>query len=92
MIIRILGEGQYDLADDRVDELNVADARLEAAVVAGDTEAFTAALHALIGAVRTLGARLPDSALVASELVLPAEDSDLEHVRALLSDEGLIPG
>ena len=92
MIIRILGEGQYDLPDDRIDELNAADARLEAAVGSGDTEAFTAALDVLIGTVRALGARLPDSTLVASELVLPAEDSDLMHVRALLSDDGLIPG
>lgn len=92
MIIRILGEGQYDVPDARIDELNALDSRLEAAVGSGDTTAFTAALQALIGAVRALGARLPADTLVASELVLPAEDSDLEQVRALLSDEGLIPG
>ena len=28
MIIRILSEGQYDVADDRVDDLNALDTRL----------------------------------------------------------------
>ncbi|GAA3857393.1 PspA-associated protein PspAA [Amycolatopsis tucumanensis] len=92
MIIRILGQGQYDVADTRIDELNTLDTRLQTAVDAGDTEAFTAALQALVGTVRGLGVRLPDDTLVASELVLPGEDSDLEQVRALLTDEGLIPG
>ncbi|TNC24143.1 PspA-associated protein PspAA [Amycolatopsis alkalitolerans] len=92
MIIRILGQGQYDVAEDRIEELNTLDTELQVAVDAGDTAAFATALRALTGAVRKLGAQLPEDSLVASELVLPGEDSSLEHVRALLSDEGLIPG
>lgn len=92
MIIRILGRGQYDVADARLDALNVLDARLQTAVESDDQEAFSAALRALTGAVREFGTPVAEDVLVASELVLPGEDSDLAQVRTLLSDEGLIPG
>ena len=44
MIVRILGEGQYDVADEALDRLNELDAAVEAAVEAGDETAFAAAL------------------------------------------------
>jgi PspA-Associated protein len=49
-------------------------------------------LQALRDAVRRQGAPVPLESLVASELVLPAEDTSLDQVRALLAGEGLIPG
>ena len=42
MIVRILGEGQYDVADDALDRLNELDTALEAAVEAGDEAALRA--------------------------------------------------
>ena len=48
MIVRILGEGQYDVAETHLDRLNELDAAVEAAVSAGDTVSFTAALGALL--------------------------------------------
>ena len=92
MIIRILGEGQYDVADDQIDELNALDDQLLAAVESEDGEAFGKALNALLTSVRRLGTPVAQHALVTSELVLPDADTDLAQVRTLLSDEGLIPG
>ena len=94
MIVRIMGEGQWTLGDEHVDVLNSLDAGLEYAVEGGDQEAFNAALSDLLANVRALGNPLPDDTLAASDAVLPAADSDLDDVRALLadSDEGLIPG
>lgn len=92
MIVRILGEGQFEIADEHVGELDLLDARLQSAADAGDEAAFTAALQALRDAVRRHGGQVPADALVASELVLPAEDTSLDQVRALLAGEGLIPG
>jgi hypothetical protein len=92
MIIRILGEGQYQLPDAAIADLNVLDAELEAAVNAGDPGQFSAALGALLAAVRERGNAVPDDVITASNLVLPAPDSDLAEVAALLGDEGLIPG
>jgi len=92
MIIRILGEGQYELADGTLDQLNILDATLQAAVDAGDRAGFAAALRALLSAVRDRGTAVPDEVLTASDLVLPAPEAALQEVAALLGDEGLIPG
>lgn len=92
MIIRIFGEGQYEVADEHLDELNELDSALQEAVESADEQAFAAALHRLHEAVRRLGAHLPDDALTPSQLVLPDQDTDLRQVREMLSEEGLIPG
>jgi hypothetical protein len=71
MIVRIPGEGQFDVAGEHLGELNLLDARLQSAAEAGDEAAVTAALQALRDAVHRLGDPVPADALVASELVLP---------------------
>ncbi len=92
MIVRILGEGQWDVSDDRLPALNELDSAVEAAVEQGDRETFSQALDALLNAVREAGTPLPDESLEDSDLILPPSDATLEEVRELLSDEGLIPG
>ena len=92
MIVRILGEGQYDVADDALDRLNEYDAAVESAVEAGDTEAFTAALVTLLDGVRTVGVPHEVDSLDESDLILPPADASIDEVRALLRDDGLIPG
>ncbi|WP_405363540.1 hypothetical protein OG535_39700 [Kitasatospora sp. NBC_00085] len=92
MIMRILGEGQYEIADQHLQDLNELDSALQAAVDQGDEAAFATALSALLSAVRRLGTPLPDEVLKPSDLVLPDEGTSLSQVRILLSDEGLIPG
>ncbi|MET9835896.1 hypothetical protein ABZ078_42990 [Streptomyces sp. NPDC006385] len=92
MIMRILGEGQYEIAEEHLARLNELDSALQSAADAGDETAFTTALSALLDGVRTLGTPLPDETITPSELVLPDADTSLTQVRALLSDEGLIPG
>jgi hypothetical protein len=92
MIVRILGEGQWNVADDRLPALNELDSAVEAAVEQGDRETFSQALDALLNAVREAGSTLPAESLEDSDLILPPADATLEEVRELLSDEGLIPG
>lgn len=92
MITRILGEGQYEIAEEHLDHLNELDSALQAAATAGDEEAFASALSALLDAVRSRGTRVPDERITPSELVLPDEGTSLAQVSELLSDEGLIPG
>jgi hypothetical protein len=92
VIVRILGEGQRRVDDGAVDGLNALDDKLVAAVDAGDDEQFRAALSALLDQVREVGTPLPDDEIVPSDLVLPTSDASLAEVRALLGDDGLIPG
>jgi hypothetical protein len=92
MIVRILGVGQLELADDQLDGLNALDAEVEAAVEADDNEAFGAALAALLDGVRRAGTALAEDSLEDSDLILPPADATIAEVRELLSDDGLIPG
>ena len=92
MIVRILGEGQYDLSDDAVNALNDLDAQVESSVEGGDEDGFKTALTALLDGVRAAGApREPDS-LEPSDLILPMSDASLAEVRDMLRGDGLIPG
>jgi hypothetical protein len=92
MIVRILGEGQWRIEDGELAALNSLDDKVEAAVDAGDENAFRPALEELLAAVRRAGSQLGLEELVDSDLVLPPGDASLDEVRDLLSDDGLIPG
>ena len=92
MIVRILGEGQFDIDDAATSELNRLDTQLEAAVNRNDATAFTAALHGLLDQVRAQGSPLPVDTLEESDLILPPQDASMDEVRRMLTDEGLIPG
>ena len=92
MIVRISGEGQFDVPDGHVEELNRLDEDLTKAVDAGDEAQFKTTLEALLGSVRTAGEELPADFIGPSNLVLPSPDSSIHEVREVLGDEGLIPG
>ncbi len=92
MIVRILGEGQFDVSDAHMDGLNTLDAAVERTVDSGDVEAFTSALAALLDGVRSVGVAHDLDSLDESDLILPPSDASLDEVRQLLGDDGLIPG
>lgn len=91
MIVRVLGRGQFDVADETVDELNRIDDAIEQAVAAADQAALTSALTELVTAVRERGTPVADAELVDSDLILPGPDASLADVHAMLGDEGLVP-
>ena len=92
MIVRISGEGQFEVPEQFVAELNDVDETLAQAVAAGDEVTFRTALTTLLDRIRTVGKALPDESLLPSDAVLPAAGSSLAEVVAVLGDEGLIPG
>lgn len=92
MIVRILGEGQFDVPDSDLDRLNEFDDELTKAIETGDHDRFATALRTLLTAVRSHATPHDLDTLDQSDLVLPGPDSSLEQVRELLTEEGLIPG
>ena len=93
MIIRIVGEGQFELPDSALTTLDSFDDAVEQAVAAEDESALARALQVLHDAVIEAGTPLADDVLADSDLILPAADASLQEVETLLndSDEGLIP-
>ncbi len=92
MIVRILGEGQFDVPDESVGALNELDAALESSIAADDEDSFRTSLAALLSSVRDHGAPHDADSLDESDLILPPGDATLDEVRLMLSDDGLIPG
>ena len=92
MILRILGEGQLEVSDEALLELNELDDVLINAVEKGDEGRFHTALANLVNKVRAVGKPVADDHLGPSEYIIPGPDATLDEVRALLSEEGLIPG
>ena len=92
MIVRIIGEGQLELDERHLTELNELDDALTEAVDADDEARFGQSLTRLVERVRALGTPVPEDFLGGSDIILPGSGSDLAEVRALLGEEGLIPG
>jgi hypothetical protein len=91
VIVRILGEGQFEVGADAAARLTALDSELDAAVQADEEAAFRAALDASVRLVRESGTRVPDDAIVPADVILPFSDATLAEVRQLLAD-GKISG
>lgn len=91
MIVRVMGEGQYEVDDEVAKGLNELDEQAEQALQAEDEQRLSELLRRMAEAVRTNGARLPDDDLSPSEAIVPPEDLSLEEAHELFEGEGLIP-
>ena len=91
MIVRLMGEGQFEIDDEVAKGLNSLDEQAAAAVESGDEEQLGELLRRMAEAVRMNGTRVPDEELSASDAIVPPDDLSLEEARRLFEDEGLIP-
>jgi hypothetical protein len=91
VIVRIMGEGQYQVDDDTARKLNDLDEQVGSAVESGDEQQVRSLLKQLAQAVREGGEQLADADLSTSEAIVPPEDLSLDELRQLLEGEGLIP-
>jgi hypothetical protein len=91
VIVRLMGEGQYQLSDEAVSRLNQLDDDAQAAVEAEDEPKLDRLLDEMWGLVRNEGERLGDDDLSPSDALVPPSDMTLEETKRLLSTDGLIP-
>ena len=91
MIVRLMGEGQFEIDDEVAKGLNSIDEQAAAAVESGDEEQLGELLRRMAEAVRTNGTRVPDEELSASDAIVPPDDLSLDEARRLFEAEGLIP-
>jgi hypothetical protein len=92
VIIRIFGEGQYELPEPAVPRLDELDADTESALTAGDDARFHDAYDRLLEHIRTEGTRLSADDLRPSDLVLPPADTSITEAARELEALELIPG
>jgi hypothetical protein len=92
VIVRIATEGQYEIGDDDVSELNELDDAAVVACDAGDEGRFQSTYENLLDFVRSRGRALDEDELEGSDVILPPPDVSLAEAAAEFSGEGLIPG
>jgi hypothetical protein len=87
MIVRILGEGRYDVPDADLPAVEQLDAQLTDALDNDNAGEFDSTLTDLVALVRHTGTLLPADDLQTSGLVVPHEGSTLAEVKGLLAEE-----
>lgn len=88
MIVRISGEGQYELDDAAAHHLDALDTDLTDALHAGDEPRFHRGLHEAIGFIRSQGTPVAADQVVPSQVIIPPEDVTMEEARRFFSDDG----
>jgi hypothetical protein len=88
MIVRILGEGQYDIPESDRATFDALDVAVNEAVDRDDDAGFAEALAALIAEVRRTGTPLAADQFTSSDLVVPFSDATLAETKALLAEPG----
>jgi hypothetical protein len=92
MIVRLSGEGQFEVPDDLLEQLNEHDRRATEALDREDGADLGEHLRQIAELVRSSGRELADDELVTSAVVIPPSDLTLDEARRLMtSPEGLIP-
>jgi hypothetical protein len=92
VIVRISTEGQYEIDEGSIAQLNELDNAAVAACEDDDDASFRAAFGQLLELIRTQGRPLGEDELEGSDLILPPPDVSLEEAKEEFTGEGLIPG
>jgi PspAA-like protein len=91
VIVRIAGQGQYQVPAELVERLNELDNEAVAAVEAGDDARFHELFGQMVNLVQNDCEPLPDHEIAVSDVILPPPDLTFEEARAEFTGEGLIP-
>ena len=91
MIVRIMGEGQYRLAEDVLERVNELDNAVVAAVEADDEDAFHDSFEEMLDIIRSEGEHLGDDEIETSDVIVPPADTSMAEATAEFSGDGLIP-
>jgi len=91
MIVRISGEGQYELPDTDAERLNKLDNRAVSAAEQGDETGFGELWSQMLELVKTDGTELGGDELVESDVILPPRDISFAEAQGEFTGEGLIP-
>jgi len=90
MIVRILGEGQFEVESSLADRINAIDNKIVEHVNKGDRKEFKKDLARMISTIKEKGEPIDPVDIVPSDIIVPPEDLTLEEARKVFRGEGLI--
>ena len=95
MIVRLMGEGQYEIDTKHLDAVNKIDNNIVKIVSGKDEKVVAAAFKTeykkLSDYVRKNGKKIPNEILKPSDIIIPPADLTLEEARQIFKGDGLIP-
>lgn len=89
MIIRIMGEGQYQAPEFLCNELNKIDNRIVVLVSGGKAEEFRKELAKLISKIKEKGEAIDAKEILKSDIIVPPEDLSFEEAKAVFKGSGI---
>lgn len=81
MIVRIMGEDQYQLDEQAMRTIASLDNAMQEAILQDDQARFSQVLHQLVRFVQERGEVVPAEALVKSDVIIPSADMTLHEAR-----------
>jgi len=91
MIVRLMGEGQYELEKKHIDEVNKIDNNIVKIINKGDEEVFRSEFKKLSEYVRKNGKRISDEVIKPSEIIIPPSDLTLDEAKRIFAGDGIFP-
>ena len=92
MIIRIIGQGQFEIKSALLDDLNTIDNSIVEYVQKGDEGRYKELLSKMTGIIVREGKRVPDSEIIDSSVIVPPDDMTIEEARQVFTGEGIFKG
>ena len=90
MIVRLMGEGQYEFDKKHLNAINKIDNDIVKIVNDRDEIVFKAEFKKLIDYVRKNGKKIPAEIIKPSDIIIPPADITLEEANKIFRGEGLI--
>ena len=91
MIVRLMGEGQYELEKKHVDEVNKIDNNIVNIVNKGNEKDFMTEFAKLSDYVRKNGKKISDDVIKPSGIIIPPSDLTLDEAKKIFAGDGLFP-
>jgi hypothetical protein len=90
MIIRIMGEGQYQASEALCNELNKIDNYIVTLVEEGKTQEYKLELAKLISEIKEKAEPIDAKEIVKSDIIVPPGDLSFEEAKAIFKGTGII--
>ncbi len=92
MIIRIMGEGQYQASEALCNELNKIDNHIVTLVEEEKVEEFRKELARLISEIKGKAEPIDPKEIIESDIIVPPGDLSFEEAKAVFKGEGIFEG
>ena len=93
-IVRIMGQGQFEINEDTVKRINEVDDAIVQILQnesKADDQEYRAKITEIVQTIKSEGKKLEDKELVESDIIVPDTDISIDEAKKVFQGEGIIP-